>query len=87
MKLKMEFMLRQVAGYYVVVPVGDACVDFNGMVNLNETGAFLFERLQQETSREELVKALLQEYQVDEATAKQAVDGFVDKLEQADLLA
>ena len=47
MKLKMEFMLRQVAGYYVVVPVGDACVDFNGMVNLNETGAFLFERLQQ----------------------------------------
>ena len=84
MKLKMDFMLRKVAGYYVV---GESCVDFNGMVNLNETGAFLFRRLQQETSREELIQALLEEYEVDEATAGQAVDGFLEKLRQADLLA
>ena len=87
MKLKMDFMLRKVAGYYVVVPVGESCVDFNGMVNLNETGAFLFQRLQQETSREKLIQALLEEYEVDEATAGQAVDGFLEKLRQADLLA
>lgn len=87
MKLKMEFMLRQVAGYYVVVPVGESCVDFNGMVNLNETGAFLFERLQQETSREQLVDALLREYDVDQTTALQAVDSFLEKLDQAGLLA
>ena len=87
MKLKMDFMLRKVAGYHVVVPVGESCVDFNGMVNLNETGAFLFRRLQQETSREELIQALLEEYEVDEATAGQAVDGFLEKLRQADLLA
>jgi len=47
MKLKEGFMLRQVAGEHVVLPVG-ADVDFNGMITLNETGAFLWNRLEQE---------------------------------------
>ena len=44
MKIKEGFILRNVAGSFVVVPVGDATIDFNGMMNLNETGAFLFEK-------------------------------------------
>ena len=42
MKVKEDFLLREVAGCYVVVPVGKATVDFNGMLNLNDTGAFLW---------------------------------------------
>ena len=45
MKIKDNFILRKVADSYVVVPVGKLTLDFNGIINLNETGAFLFELL------------------------------------------
>jgi hypothetical protein len=79
MKLKNGFILRQVAGQTVVLPGGDA-LDLNMMITLNETGAFLWERLTEETNEDALVNALLAEYDVDEETARKAVIAFVQKL-------
>ena len=79
MKLKDGFFMRQIAGQTVVLPGGDV-LDLNMMITLNETGAFLWERLNEETSVEALVAALLGEYDVDEKTAQQAVEAFVRKL-------
>ena len=79
MKLKDGFFMRQVAGQTVVLPGGDV-LDLNMLITLNETGAFLWERLNEETSVEALVAALLGEYDVDEKTAQQAVEAFVRKL-------
>ena len=81
MKLKDGFLLRQVAGQTVVLPCGDV-LDLNMMITLNETGAFLWERLQEETDEAALVAALLGEYDVDEDTAKASVAGFVAKLNE-----
>lgn len=79
MKLKDGFLLRQVAGQTVVLPVsGD--LDLNMMITLNDTGAFLWEHLQNEIAEVALVAALLEEYDVDEATAKNSVAAFVKKL-------
>ena len=86
MKMKEGFLLRQVAGQTVVLPIGGD-MDLNMMITLNETGAFLWEKLQEETDEAALVAALLAEYDVDEATAKQAVDGFVAKLNDNGFLA
>ena len=69
----------------MVVPIGDATIDFNGMMNLNETGAFLFEKMIDGTTREDLIKALTDEYDVDEETAAKDVDLFIDKVEKEDL--
>ena len=81
MKLKDGFILREVAGQMVAVPVrGD--VDLNMMITLNGTGAFLWEKLQKEVSGDELVSALLEEYDVDEATARRSVNAFVGKLKE-----
>ena len=85
MKIKEGFMLRLVAEEYVVVPVGQASIDFNGMMNLNETGAFLFERLLKGCTKEELVAALMDEYDVDIKTANIDVDAFVTKLKEENL--
>ena len=85
MKIKEGFMLRKVATNFVVVPVGAASVDFNGMLTMNETGAFLFEKLQKGADKEELVEDMLKEYDVDRETATKHIDVFVDKLEGADL--
>ena len=79
MKLKDGFFMRKVAGQTVVLPGGDA-LDLNMMITLNETGAFLWERMSEETSVETLVAALLGEYDVDEKTAQEAVEAFVKKL-------
>ena len=79
MKLKDGFVLRQVAGKTVVLPCGDA-LDLNMMITLNDTGAFLWEHLQSETTEDALVQALLGEYDVTEETARNAVIAFVQKL-------
>ncbi|MCH5202148.1 MAG: PqqD family protein [Oscillospiraceae bacterium] len=86
MKVKEDFLLRKVAGCYVVVPVGRATVDFNGMLNLNETGAFLWEKLQNDTTKEELVASLLKEYEIAEDIASRDVDVYIKKLEDAGLI-
>ena len=63
-------MLRNVAGYNVVVPIGEAALDFNGMINLNESGALLWGKLEKGSTEEDLVTVLLDEYETTEETAK-----------------
>lgn len=87
MKIKDGFILREVAGSYLVVAVGAAVKAFNGMINLNETGAFLWRVLEKGATEEEAVAELLKEYDVDEETAKADVKAFVSKLTEAGLLA
>ena len=81
MKLKKGFVLRQVAKRIVAVPSGDE-LDLNSMITLNGTGGFLWKKLEQETDTEALVAALLEEYDVDEATARASVERFVGTLEK-----
>lgn len=86
MKLKDGFLLRQVAGEHVVLPVGPELAS-NIMITLNGTGAFLWERLQSETDEDALVAALLNEYDVEEAQARACVAAFVKQLEENGFLA
>ena len=81
MKLKDGFILRSVAGETVVVPTGGD-LDLNMMITLNESGKFLWERLEKGAEQEELVSALLAEYDVDEQTARNHVAAFVAKLNE-----
>lgn len=87
MTIKENFVLRQVAGSYVVVAVGEASVDFNGMLTLNESGALLWRTLERGADRTSLVAALTSEYEVDEARASHDADEFVDMLRKAGCLA
>ena len=86
MKTKQGFMLRNIAGKDIVVAVGEAAMDFNGMITLNETGAFLWKLLEKGAQYDELVSALLAEYDVDEATAKDGIDKFLETARGAALL-
>jgi sensor domain CHASE-containing protein len=85
MKLKKGFVLREVAGETVVVPV-EAELNFNGMITLNETAKVLWGVLEKETTFEELVDAILVEFDVDRATAQNDVDLFIQKLKGLDFL-
>ena len=86
MKIKDGFVLREVAGSFIVVAVGEAVKNFNGIINLNETGAFLWKILESGGTKEELVAKLCEEYEVDETTAATDVDKFVQNLSEAGLV-
>lgn len=86
MKIKDELILREVAGETIVIPTGET-LDLNMMITLNETGAFLWKQLEQETTEDTVVAALLSEYDLDEASARTHVAAFVAKLKKHDFLA
>lgn len=84
MKIKEGFLLQDVAGNTVVLPMDG---DMDSMITLNGTGKFLWEKLGQETTREALIEALLAAYEVDADTAALCVDNFVAELKKNDFLA
>lgn len=86
MRIKKDFVLRKVADVYVVVPVNSLTLDFNGIINLNETGAFLFRLLQSGADKQELVNKLLEEYEVEPEKASADIDVFLEKVKDADIL-
>lgn len=86
MKIKEGFILRNVAGSNIVVPFGDRCLDFNGMITLNDTGAFIWKQLENDADEAAIVKAILAEYDVAEEKAVQCVKDFLEKLREADCI-
>ena len=79
MRLKDGVIFTKVADETIVVTVGEAAEAFRGMIKLNSTGAFIAENMLKDTTKEELVVLLRQEYEVDEETAANAVDSIVEK--------
>lgn len=86
MKTKKGFMLRSVAGRHVVVAIGQASVDFNGLITLNDTGAYIWEKLAKGITYDELLKNMLADYEVDEETARSGIDSFLKTARDANLL-
>lgn len=85
MKIKEGFLVRNVAGSYVVVAMGEKTVDFNGIMTLNETGYFLWELFEKGCDKDGAVKALLAEYDVSEELAAADTERFMKQLEEASL--
>lgn len=79
MKLKKGFVLKEVAGKCVAVPVG-ADIDFNGMITLNSTAKVLWDCLEKGAELDDLTAALLAEYDVDRETAAAHAAKFVEKM-------
>lgn len=86
MKIKDGYLLREVAGSHIVVPIGEGAMDFSGVISLNEVGAFLWNNMENNTTKEELLKAVIAEYDVEESVAKTDIEEFVEKLKGAGLV-
>lgn len=83
MRIKKGFVLRPVAGQYVVIATGEASKDFYGMVKLNETGADIWKALTEECAEEEIAGRLVDKYEIEENAALTSVQNFIKKMEQA----
>lgn len=80
MKRNSNFLLRQVAGSQVLVPVGAATKRFPGMIRVNNTGCYLWQLLEKDQTRETLTDALVARYEVTREQASQDVDAFIERL-------
>lgn len=86
MKIDDNFVLREIAGEYIIIPVGGTALKFNGLITVNEVGVLLWNMLQKEVSLEELVQGVLAEYDVQEDVAREDIKEFLDKLVEGGIL-
>lgn len=80
MKIKEGYVLREVADHWVVLPIGQNSVSFNGMLSLNESGTLLWRALEEGGDRETLADVLLSEYEVEREQALNDADEFISAL-------
>ena len=83
MKIKGGFVLRKLPGMNLVMPTGKNVKTFNGSLVLNDTGAFIFEKLQKGSTPEQTARALTQEYDVSLDTATADVQKTINSLIEA----
>lgn len=76
MKIKGEYILRDIAGETVAVPVGGTVLSSNVLIALNGSGAYLWGLLEQGDTESGLVSAMCGEYDVDSETAKKDISDF-----------
>ncbi len=81
MKIKDDFILREIDDEYVIIPIGDETLPFHGLMTINEIGAFLWEQLTHDTTIDALLQSVLDTYEVDEETARKDIIAFIEKLE------
>ena len=86
MRIKNGFILRKIADQYMAVPVGVRTRELHGMIAMNETAAFLWERMSADCTEEELSQALLDTYEIDEDKSKEVVQRFIDMLKKEGVL-
>ena len=86
MKINGEYVLREIAGEYILVPIGNTAMEMNGMITLNEVGVFIWNKMQDEYTCEQLLKSVLDEFDIDEEHARSDLTEFLQQLEEAHLI-
>ena len=86
MRIEKEFVLREIAGDYIIIPTGKTVLEFNGLITVNEVGVTLWNMLQEEVTVDQLVQGVLTEYDVDEEVAREDIQEFLDTLAKGGIL-
>lgn len=80
-------MLREICGEWTIVPMGERLMEFNGMMRLNETGAFIWKCMEQETTAGQVAEKLFAEYNLSSREqAQEEVEAFVANLRKEGLV-
>ena len=86
MKACAGYVLRNIAGELLLMPTGDNIARFGGALLMNELSAFVWKKLQQPMTRDELLSAILDEYNIDEKTAAQDLDALLTELKEMQVI-
>lgn len=84
MKIKNGFLLRNLGDEHMVVAIGEAGLNFSGLIRLNDTGAWLWNQLKEEISEEALVERMCENFEnLDHKTAQADLKEFLMHIDVA----
>lgn len=86
MKIKDGFLLREVAGNYVVVAIGEDVLDFNAVITVNELGAIIWKGIEEGKDKLQIIDEILSEYNVDRETVSKDFNEFITQLKTNNII-
>lgn len=86
MKVKKNYIFRQIANENLLIPTGEAALSAKGLIALSDSARLLVQRLQEDCEKEDLIAMLTAEYDVSEAVAAEDIDAFLDQMRQLNML-
>ena len=87
MRINNSFVMQEIADEYIVVPIAEEATRLHGVIQLNETGAFLWERMtERERTEDELATLLADSYGIDSLTAKSDVSDYLTQLRKMECI-
>lgn len=86
MKKIQEFILREVADEYILIPTGSTTETFNGIITLTESAAYIYEHIEEADSFETLVNMITSEYDIDKQTAANDAYMFINHMLQQGMI-
>lgn len=82
MRASKDFIMREIAGEHILLPVGAAAVKFNGLITMNDIGRFLYDLLAQDRTEQELGEQIVGAYDVPLETALADIHSFLQQLHE-----
>lgn len=82
MPLKDNFIFKEVAKEYMMVPLLNGNVNMSKVINLNETGAFIIKKLKEKDSIDYVADEMTKEYDVSREDALNDIKEFVELLKK-----
>lgn len=86
MKINGEFLLREVVGETVLIPVGKTALEYNGMIIINQTGAFIWKALEEGLEETQILSRMTEIFEVAETEAAADLKEFLENLKTAGIL-
>lgn len=87
MRIKSDFILKNDKGKHIVVAVGENARSFSSSIVLQDSAVFMWKLLEQnDMSKEQLVRALLDNFPISTVLALSYVDTFFKTLKENEIL-
>ena len=86
MKIKLDFVKREIVGEYFLVPVGEAAKKYSGLIAMNEIAAFIWDILPTAEDDQEVITSVLENYEVEREVAEKDVSEFLGKLRDMEII-
>ena len=86
MRQNPDFIMKDVAGNRILIPIGRAAVDLDGMITLNDIGVFVWQKLSEDLTYSNLLESILHKYDVEKETADADLRAFLETLKSANAI-
>lgn len=86
MKVNKDFVLREIAGESILVPLGQQTMQMDGIINLNPVAAVIWSALSENPDQEYVLQEILEHFDIDEVQVRKDLQEFIDEMKVAGML-